>query len=456
MQKRRRCGPGTRWARVLCVAAIAVVIPASAAARNTASALPQLDVVIGAWTTGGSAAIEIAKYEGFFTKAGVDVNIHNDGTTNVTTFLAGRADAIIAGPTALFPGISQGKDSKVIWTMQYGNRFGFVVPFGSSAQTATDLAGGTVPTAGAGFSLGLGQALSNYIVSQGKPALNLTTAISPTGNFMSLVASNQVAAAAQDSAIAQPYLAANQVRYLKDLEPGSPLMLQMYPDTVVGASIIAATSTIADPAKKAALIKFVAGLRLANEWMDTHTAFEISAVLESTGANGFGGAGITLPQEVLSVNVTRPTWSIKQQGFVSAQAWTDSLKAWSGWNLTTGDDTQPQWNYGNRVDMTLYSAATPIVDALSRSLEGTVDAKGKLTLALDGHAVSKASAGKYIVTVSDKSKTTAFMLQQNGHAAKTITTASFVGTKRVTLTLGAGSWSFYATASGKKAKFTVS
>jgi plastocyanin len=99
--------------------------------------------------------------------------------------------------------------------------------------------------------------------------------------------------------------------------------------------------------------------------------------------------------------------------------------------------------------------STSVTAALKGTFVGTVSAVGKLTLKSGGISVTKVKAGRYKITVGDKSKTQGFMLQQKGHTAKVITSAPFVGTKSVTLTLGAGQWSFYSTASAKKT-FTVS
>ena len=93
---------------------------------------------------------------------------------------------------------------------------------------------------------------------------------------------------------------------------------------------------------------------------------------------------------------------------------------------------------------------------LKGTFVGTVSAVGKLTLTWGGIPVKKIKAGKYKITVGDKGKTQGFLLQKTGTAAKTITTVPFVGTKSVTITLTAGSWSFYSKAGGKKTTFTVS
>jgi hypothetical protein len=62
------------------------------------------------------------------------------------------------------------------------------------------------------------------------------------------------------------------------------------------------------------------------------------------------------------------------------------------------------------------------------------DAKGK--------AVKQLKAGKYTFVIKDKSSIHTFSLKGPG-INKTLTTAAFVGSKSVTLTLKAGSFTFY-------------
>jgi hypothetical protein len=93
---------------------------------------------------------------------------------------------------------------------------------------------------------------------------------------------------------------------------------------------------------------------------------------------------------------------------------------------------------------------------LSGTLAGTVSAAGKLTLALRGKAVSNLTVGRYKVTVTDKSATTSFLVQKKGHAAITVSSRSFVGTRSVTVTFSPGTWSFYSPPSGSKRTFIVS
>jgi hypothetical protein len=83
------------------------------------------------------------------------------------------------------------------------------------------------------------------------------------------------------------------------------------------------------------------------------------------------------------------------------------------------------------------------------TLAGTVGSAGKLTLALNGKAVSKLKAGRYKVTVVDKTPARSFVIKQNGHSAITVSGVAFVGTHSVTVNLTAGQWTFSTSAGAK-------
>ncbi len=79
-----------------------------------------------------------------------------------------------------------------------------------------------------------------------------------------------------------------------------------------------------------------------------------------------------------------------------------------------------------------------------------------MTLSSGGSPVAKLKAGRYKITVADKSPARSFVVQAKGRSAVTISGVSFVGNHSVTLTLTAGQWSFYTSAGVKSASsFTV-
>ncbi|HEY4348683.1 MAG TPA: hypothetical protein VGM80_13930 [Gaiellaceae bacterium] len=90
-------------------------------------------------------------------------------------------------------------------------------------------------------------------------------------------------------------------------------------------------------------------------------------------------------------------------------------------------------------------------DAPIAKLTGAVSASGGLTLALKGKLVKSLAAGKYSITVTDKSKTNGFMLVKGkSKHSVSLTTAAFVGKHSATVQLTAGRWVFMPTLSAKK------
>jgi len=102
------------------------------------------------------------------------------------------------------------------------------------------------------------------------------------------------------------------------------------------------------------------------------------------------------------------------------------------------------------------SASAGANSALIGTLIGTLSSSGKVTLTWGGLPVKKIQPGRYEITVGDKAKTRSFVLQQKGHAAKVLSSVAAVGDHTVTLSLTAGTWSFYASPGGAKSTFTVS
>src|SRR5262249_5921447 len=95
------------------------------------------------------------------------------------------------------------------------------------------------------------------------------------------------------------------------------------------------------------------------------------------------------------------------------------------------------------------------------ALLGTLIGRGhparKLVLTYRGIPVQQVKAGRYKITVADKTPKRSFVVGRTGGAATTIGGVAFVGTKTVTLNLTTGSWAFYASGGPKSSSsFTVS
>jgi hypothetical protein len=98
------------------------------------------------------------------------------------------------------------------------------------------------------------------------------------------------------------------------------------------------------------------------------------------------------------------------------------------------------------------SAATSLAGALT----GTLSPSGAAALTTKGRAVSKLAAGRYSFAITDKDAKGGFTIQARSKAPKALTGVSFVGTHTVTVSLTAGTWTFYASGGKSKRSFVVS
>jgi hypothetical protein len=83
-----------------------------------------------------------------------------------------------------------------------------------------------------------------------------------------------------------------------------------------------------------------------------------------------------------------------------------------------------------------------------------VDSSGKPTLARRGRAVKTLNAGRYAVAVHDADPHAGFFVQARGRRALAVAGVGFVGRRTQTITLTAGTWTYFA-AKGTARRFTV-
>jgi hypothetical protein len=89
------------------------------------------------------------------------------------------------------------------------------------------------------------------------------------------------------------------------------------------------------------------------------------------------------------------------------------------------------------------------------TVSGAVSAAGKLSLDFEGKSVSSLAAGRYTFTITDRSATNGFMLQESHHLAVTITGAGFLGKGSAAVDLSAGQWSFFTPRDAAKKTYFV-
>jgi hypothetical protein len=94
--------------------------------------------------------------------------------------------------------------------------------------------------------------------------------------------------------------------------------------------------------------------------------------------------------------------------------------------------------------------------AVLGTLTGRVNPAGQLVFTYGGIPVKKVKAGRYKITVADKTPKRSFVVGKTGGAATTVGGVAFVGTKTVTLNLTTGKWTFFASGGAKSSSsFTV-
>jgi hypothetical protein len=89
------------------------------------------------------------------------------------------------------------------------------------------------------------------------------------------------------------------------------------------------------------------------------------------------------------------------------------------------------------------------------ALQATVAATGRLSLDRQGRRVTSLPAGRYAITVTDRSRRTGFVLQQHGGKSIVLSGAASTGTRTQTVALGAGQWLYRPTSPGAQTFFFV-
>jgi hypothetical protein len=87
------------------------------------------------------------------------------------------------------------------------------------------------------------------------------------------------------------------------------------------------------------------------------------------------------------------------------------------------------------------------------TLTGAVTAAGRLSLSYKGKSVASLKAGRYTISVNDRSSTSGFLVQKLRHAATVVTGRTFVGRRATKVQLTAGKWVFMPV--GGKQGYTI-
>ena len=369
-----RWGRRTRARTLACAAAGLVIVTAgcgsSSSSGGTSSAAsaskspksdPTITVSIGQYTA-VQPALFLAQALGLYQKAGVNVKFELNGTNFATVVLAGRADVAISGPTAAVTSAFQGKDTAVLAEVTRGTPNGVVVKSSSPYKSIMDLSGATVAGYAPGTSsYGAVSLISHYITSHGGKALISKPTSSASGQFVDQVISGAVDASSEVPEGAAPYIKTGKARWL--VAPNDPIMSKIMSPDMVGYSVWTLRSNIAS--KRTAVVRFMAGLRLAYAWMQSHSIADVEAALSKVpGVQQYLQADPGLLKTV--VPEERLFWPTAA-GYISQTRWDDvTLPIWKQWNL--GDDlSSAQASWKARVDMSYWTQAGSLVKSLQGS-----------------------------------------------------------------------------------------
>lgn len=274
--------------------------------------------------------VYVAKYNGFFDKEGVNVDIKQVGANALTTVVAGQADLGWSAAAAFVPPKS-GKQTSII----YGGSIEGISGFMAGGKKITDPS--QCKKVGA---LGPGTAVYRWaqIFAQ---AYGVTYDIVPLQDYPTILAavlSGRVDCAVATNTIFAPKLADKSLNTLIDLRDKDALHAGI-PKDVLDSMVWGMTDTM--KAKSDAIVKFLKGLQDAANYMKSASPDDITALLQKS--DDFKAvnkdtllAGVTFDLPFLAPN----------NGQVDESAWPDQINFWSS------TDT-----YGQRVDMSYLQKA---------------------------------------------------------------------------------------------------
>jgi ABC-type nitrate/sulfonate/bicarbonate transport system substrate-binding protein len=347
---------------VACVLAAAVVAGCGSSGTTTNSAssgggtgsatakpLPKVSFSVASYNV-PYLQLFVAEALDLYHKAGVNVDLQQNGTDFMTPVLAGRTDLAASGPTATFGPAMEGKNPKIIYDLSVGNGgFGLIVKANSRFKSLTDLSGATYGVYAPGTSsYGLATVLSRYIVAHGGKPLNLKTVSTPSGDIGSLIPSGIIDVTGESPYGAEPLITAGKARWL--IPPQSDFWNQIYPKAGVAFTVWAPQRNIANNAQ--AVQRFTVALTMATQWIQAHSDQEVANALSKL--NGFNSTAIPLQELVDVVKGARA--SISPDGTITPATWQTMMsRVWNSWALTF-NLKDPQFAFGQRVDMSYIQA----------------------------------------------------------------------------------------------------
>jgi ABC-type nitrate/sulfonate/bicarbonate transport system substrate-binding protein len=304
------------------------------------------------------ADIYVASTLGYFTKAGVKVNVVNFGATGTTAVVAGKADLVTSGLSSALSPINSGKGALAVYALQNGfSTAGLYVSTSGTTHAIQDLSGKSIVSLGAGTaSYGAGKTWSTYVVNHGGKPVNVIPAAS-SGAKTNLLLSGQVAATVGQADQVTDLVSENKIKFL--VNPESALAQQVFgpisgPKASTSLGIWGMQSWI--DANRQTVVKVLAAIREGDIWLQQHSVDQAATEMEKFPL--FKSADLSQPQIALAWQQDKP-FAAQTLGQISPQAWAATIQLFQSFDLPF-NVTQPTFGYGKVVDMSFLTSAAEL------------------------------------------------------------------------------------------------
>ncbi|KAA9107727.1 ABC transporter substrate-binding protein [Microbacterium rhizomatis] len=300
------------------------------------------------------ANLFLAKNLGYFVDQNVDVNIINGaGAAGASLLVSGEADMLLSSTTIGFPLAAQGQPISVVFS-DVGGGLGAAlsVATGSPVKKLQDLSGkkvGTIGTTGATY--GFANYLSKLVVTEGGQPFELV-AFNDAATMNNSLISGSVDAVSSSTGTIAALVANNQARIIVDTSKLDQRDEYIGSEYTIDTGYIGLKGNL--DTKRESVVRFLEALTRANLYLNTHTPEEISKILANDATFS------ALDTSAISASViARFPFYTPYNGYISEEAWDDTLAWFSKWDIPTLGDVanNESFSYANIVDMSYLTEA---------------------------------------------------------------------------------------------------
>jgi ABC-type nitrate/sulfonate/bicarbonate transport system substrate-binding protein len=319
-------------------------------AHSTAQAQSLVFAVGGVNTV--SAAVYVAKAEGYFKKYGVDVRLlDNVGSLAIPLVAAGQADLAMLGPGSPLLASKQGRDMRIVFSPAGGGT-GATLVGGKGITSIDQLRGKRIGTLSPGTSTYGAAVFYNQKYNLNADIVPLQTGSTIAG----ALASGQIQGATGVFSDYASLVANGIATYLIDTRNVSQRRTALGDDWPEASYFGMARNM---NKKRATIVRFLAGIRQANIFMQKATDAKLAADLRKfVGFQTIDPA--VLPQLVAGA---RDYWNSSgtPTGMITPATWTLALTRLAGSGLTGFAADDPDFTYEKRIDMSYLRSALKLV-----------------------------------------------------------------------------------------------